>query len=397
MYPILKLNKGEERRLQAGHMWVFSNEVDTRETPLTAHEPGDPVTIVAHGGKPLGSGYVNPRSLIAARLVVRGKPAPIDQSLLTHRLNIALGLRRRLYRDPCYRLVYGESDGLPGLVVDRYRDVVVAQLTTAGMERLKEPLVAALTKVLKPAGILWRNDVPVRDLEGLPRYVEVAAGSVPEELTIAEGGLEFRVDPRAGQKTGWFFDQAANRERLARYVAGGRVLDAYAYLGAWGLRAAAAGAEEVVCVDVSAAAVAGIEDHAAANRIADRVRAHRADAVAFLKAALAENQRFDAVILDPPALIKRKKDLKAGEAAYRRVNELALRALGTDGILITCSCSYHLAPERLIALLQAAARHVDRQLQILEVLHQGPDHPIHPAIPETSYLKGVIARVLPGS
>jgi len=392
---ILRLKKGEDRRIRAGHLWVFSNEVDTKATPLTGFEPGEAALVIAADDRKLGVAYVNPASLIAARLVTRDPAGSIDRSLVTHRLKVALSLREQLYDQPCYRLLFGEADSLPGLVVDRFDEFLVAQVTSAGMEQRKDEIVAALQKVIKPAGILWRNDTAVRELEGRDRYVEVAAGEVPSELTVTEGGIDFRFSPHKGQKTGWFYDQRANRDRLDRYAGGKSVLDVYSYVGAWGLRALGAGATAVTCVDTSPRAVADIEYNADQNGFAEQVTVVQSEGLQFMREAREKREKFDLVVLDPPAFVKRKKDLKQGSLAYRRINEQAMRLLSKDGILVTCSCSYHMPQELLVKNLQQAARHLDRQVQILEVLQQGMDHPVHPAIPETRYLKGVIARVLP--
>ncbi|HET6912507.1 MAG TPA: class I SAM-dependent rRNA methyltransferase [Rhodanobacteraceae bacterium] len=394
-YPALYLRRGEDSRLRAGHLWVFANEVDVARSPLTSFEAGEPCVIVDSRDKPLGVGYVNPHSLICARLVSRGLDHALDASLLTHRLNVALALRERLYPEPYYRLLYGESDGVPGLTIDRYGDVIVAQATTAGIERLKPEIEAAVRKVIAPRAMIWKNDAGIRALEQLPGYADIAFGEVPAPLVVREGGLEFVLDPIGGQKTGWFYDQLANRDALASFVKGARVLDMFSYLGAWGLRAAAMGAKEVVCVDASAPAVAAIAANAARNGLADRVRAERADAFDFLKALREQREHFDVVILDPPAFVKRKKDFKEGALAYRRLNELGMQVLGRDGTLITCSCSYHMPREALLQGVQQGARHLDRNVQVLMSLQQAPDHPVHPAIPETDYLKGFACRVLP--
>jgi 23S rRNA (cytosine1962-C5)-methyltransferase len=391
----LRLNKNEDRRLRGGHVWVFSNEVDTRVTPLPGFEPGQPVLIEDAAGHAIGTGYVNPHALICARLVSRDPGYVLDQSLITHRLNVALALRERLFDAPYYRLAFGDSDGLPGLVVDRFGDVVVAQITTAGMERVKEGVVGALTKVLKPAAILFRNDTSSRALEGLPSYVETALGDVPERVLIEEGGVKFEAPLATGQKTGWFYDQRMNRARLRSYVRGARVLDMFSYLGAWGVQAAAAGAEAVICVDSSPTAIEGIRRHAELNGLAARVSAERDDAFEFLRRLRAERQRFDIVIIDPPAFIKRRKDIKEGTAAYQRLNQMAMQVLAKDGFLVSCSCSYHLAREDLHNILLKSSRHLDRFLEIVEEGRQGPDHPEHPAIPETAYLKTFFTRVLP--
>jgi len=394
-YPALYLKRGEDARLRAGHLWVFSNEVDVARSPLTDFEPGEICAIVDHHGKPIGIGYVNPNSLIAARLVVRGIEHPLDRSLIVHRLNVAVSLREKLYDEPYYRLVFGESDGLPGLTVDRFGDVLVGQITTAGMERLKDAITEAIVKVLKPRQLWWKNDASIRALENLPSYADLGYGEYGAPASVREGGLEFLLDPVGGQKTGWFYDQRENRNQLARFVAGKRVLDVFSYLGAWGLRAAAFGAGDVVCVDASQAAVDAIGANAERNGFADRVRAIKADAFDQLRALREARERFDVVILDPPAFVKRKKDFAEGRLAYRRLNELGMQVLAKDGILVTCSCSYHMPRAALLESVQQAARHLDRQAQVLIQLQQAPDHPVHPAIPETDYLKGFVCRVLP--
>lgn len=391
----LRLRRNEDRRLRAGHIWIFSNEVDTQATPLAAFESGQAVIIEDAKGNVLGTGYVNPHALICARLVSRDSRYVLDQSLLTHRLNIALSLRERLFPEPFYRLVFGDADALPGLVVDRYGDILVAQITTAGMERVKNDIVAALNKVIRPTAIWLRNDSSIRALEGLPSYSETALGDVPETVEVVEHGVRFEVPLRAGQKTGWFYDQRMNRGRLRAYAKGARVLDVFSYLGGFGLNAAAADAAEVVCADSSATAVAGIRRNADLNGLGERVRVEQDDAFELLRRLRAERERFDIVVLDPPALIKRKKDIKEGTQAYRRLNQMAMQILGKDGILVSCSCSYHLARESLRDVLLQASRHVDRFLALIEEGHQAPDHPVHPAIPETAYLKAFIARVLP--
>jgi len=395
MLKPLRLKKHEDRRLHAGHTWVFSNEVDTATTPLDQFEPGEPCRIEEANGKPLGTGYVNPHTLICARLVSRDPEQVLDQSLLTHRLKIALGLRERLFPNPYYRVAFGDSDWLPGLVVDRFGDVVVAQLTTAGMERLKPAVVAALEKVLKPRNVLLRNDSSMRDLEQLPRYVEAAVGDTPDWIVVEENGCRFDAPAARGQKTGWFYDHRMNRARLAHYVPGRRVLDVFSYLGGWGVQAAAAGADSVLCVDSSALALEGVVRNAAHNGVSARVQTRAGDAFEVLKALREEREKFDVVVLDPPALIKRRKDVKEGTQAYRRLNQMAMQVLARDGLLVSCSCSYHLERDTLLDLLLKSSRHLDRSMQIVESGQQGPDHPLHPAIPETAYLKAFFARVLP--
>ncbi len=394
---VLKLKKNADRRLRGGHLWIYSNEVDTQATPLKAFAPGDPVIIESAAGKALGIGYVNPNTLICARLVGRDASKVLDKSLIKHRVQVALSLREQLFAKPYYRLLFGESDGLPGLVVDRFGDYLVAQITTAGIERVRDAVVTALVEVLAPKGILLRNNGGPRKLEGLDEYIEVVHGEVPDELELEENGVRFLAPVQTGQKTGWFYDHRIARARLTDYVKGKRVLDLFSYVGGWGVQAAAFGASEVLCVDSSATALDYVHRNAALNNVADRVATLEGDAFDALKMLKEQGERFDLIILDPPAFIKRRKDIPNGERAYRRANELAMRLLNKDGLLVSGSCSMHLQRASLIDILGKTGRHLDRQVMVLEQHHQGPDHPVQPAIVETEYLKSIFCRVLPAS
>ncbi|WP_332820443.1 class I SAM-dependent rRNA methyltransferase [Pseudomonas sp.] len=395
--PSLRLKANADRRLRAGHLWVYSNEIDVAATPLHGFAAGDQAILEAAGGKALGVVALSPNNLICARLLSRDVKHVLDKSLLVHRINVALSLRERLFDQPCYRLVFGDSDLLPGLVVDRFFDILVVQLASATMERHKDEVLAALIQVIKPSGILLKNDSAARDAEGLERYVETAFGVVPEWVALEENGVKFEAPVIEGQKTGWFFDHRMNRARLAPYVKGKRVLDLFSYIGGWGVQAAAFGATEVMCVDASAFALDGVERNAALNGLSEKVACIEGDVFAALKELKSAEERFDVVIADPPAFIKRKKDLKNGEAAYRRLNEAAMRLLNKDGILVSASCSMHLPEDDLQNILLTSARHLDRNIQLLERGAQGPDHPVHPAIAETRYIKSLTCRLLPNS
>jgi len=288
--------------------------------------------------------------------------------------------------------VYGESDGLPGLVVDRYGTACVVQIGTAGMEVLKQEIVGALEQVLHCESVLFKNDGALREMEGLPSYVEAAKGRFDECAVVIEDGLEFQVPLAEGQKTGWFFDQAANRRALQKYVRkGARVLDMFSYVGAWGVRAARGGAREVLCVDSSAAALELAAKNAERNGV--KLATVKGDAFDVLQDLAKKGSRFDVVIIDPPAFAKRRKELPKALAAYKRLNQLALRVTADDGILVSCSCSQHVSAEELQDAIAKAARAAEKQLQILELGGQAPDHPVHPAIPETRYLKSYFCRV----
>ena len=412
--PALRLKRNEDRRLHAGHLWIFSNEVDTQQTPLPKFKPGELVRVLAHNDRALGLAYVNPKSLISARMLSTWTPP--DAGWLAGRIRTALALRERLYSQPYYRLVYGESDGLPGLVVDRYGSACVVQIGTAGMEELKTQIQEALIQVLKCEALLFKNDSSAREMEGLPSYVEAAKGKFDSLSRVVEDGLEFQAPLAEGQKTGWFFDQASNRRALSRYVRkGARVLVVFSYVGAWGVRAAHSGAAEVLCVDSSAAALelaasnaelnsgnaggsgnatgAGKTTGAGKPGKPGKLTTLKGDAFDVLEDLAKKRARFDVVVIDPPAFAKRKKDLPKALAAYKRLNQLAMQVLGDDGILVSCSCSYHVSAEDLQDAIAKAARGADKHLQILEMGGQAPDHPVHPAIPETRYLKAYFCRV----
>lgn len=393
--PVLRLRRGEDGRIRDGHAWVFSNEVDVAKTPLQSFLPGQHVLIVDDHERPLGTGYVNPNALIAARIIARDPTLHPDRRLIAQRLAKALALRARLHDSPHYRVVFGESDGLPGLVLDRFDDVVVGQISTVGMEMMRVDVEAAVAEVLAPRCLVWKNAGSVRQFEALPEYVEAGIGELPGSVRVHEGGVEFAVDPVRGQKTGWFYDQRANRDLLERFVRGARVLDCFSYVGAWGIRAAALGASEVTCLDASAQAVAQITSNAALNGLAERVRPVQGDAFEVLRELRQQRRRFDVVIVDPPAFAKRRKDFPEARTAYRRINELALRVLADDGILVSCSCSFHMPREPFLDAVGFGAARQARTYRVLAHLGQAPDHPVLPAIPETAYLKGVIAHLPP--
>ncbi|MFT4045305.1 MAG: class I SAM-dependent rRNA methyltransferase [Solimonas sp.] len=389
----IKLKPREERRLRAGHLWVYSNEIET--SPQAGHEfraiePGSLCHVVDSRGKPLGLGYANPRTLLAVRLLSGNADIAIDPDWFARRIATALALRARIYDEPYYRLLYGEADGVPGLVVDRYGDVLVVQITTAGIEKLKAPLLAALRDVLAPRGILLRNDTGGRELEGLPLDNEIV-GDVPDLVEIREEGLRYALSLTGGQKTGFFYDQRDNRSRLARYVRGRSVLDVFSYVGAWALRALRDGAASAACLDSSQTALDAARASAALNGLT--IETIRDDALAGMKALRVAGRRFDVVVVDPPALIKRRKDFEAGLEHYAALNRAAMHLLAADGILVSCSCSHHLGTDDLQRILLREARHMGRRLRLLEQGAQGPDHPVHPAIPETRYLKGFFCAV----
>ncbi len=388
----LFLRKGADRRLRGGHLWVFSNEVDSDRSPLSAYTAGDPVAVRSSDGRLLGSAYMEPNALICARLYAPGRECNPDVALFDASLRDALALREQFFQQPYYRLVYGDSDLLPGLVIDRFGDCLVMQLNNAGIERYEAQIVESLIAQLQPAGVLVRADSRARREQDLEHRVEVVHGEVPEWVALEENGVRFEAPVHGGQKTGWFYDHRQSRARLQQLVNGRSVLDVYSYIGGWGVQAAAAGAASVCCVDSSEAALEGVLRNAAINGVDSRVRTMTGRADAVMQALAGDGERFDVVVLDPPAFIQRRRDLKKGVAAYRRINELGLRLLNPGGLLVAGSCSMHLPRSELITAMQGAARRTDCELRVVEQGGQGPDHPVHPAIPETDYLKAVFAR-----
>ncbi len=387
------LKKHEDKRLRHGHVWIYSNEIDTRKTPLSQFQPGQLIQFVDSQARPLGIGYINPHTLLCARLLTRDINQTIDQAFFARRLQSALALREQLFPKPYYRLVHGEGDALPGVIIDRYGDHLVVQITTAGMEALKPLLLAALQQVVAPQSVLWRNDHGMRQIEALEEYVAPAYGDPPVDVMLEENGVKFCTSIWQGQKTGWFYDHRQSRAELARYVKGRRVLDLFSYIGGWSIQAAVFGASEVWAVDSSADALRRLQHNAALNHVEKRVHTIQGDVFEQLKQLAAQQQRFDVIILDPPAFIKKRKDIPQGLIAYKRLNEMALRLLNPQGFFISASCSQHLSMDELRQVVLNASVKNHGELQILSEGHQGLDHPRHPAIPETDYLKTLFCRV----
>lgn len=391
----LCLRKGAERRLSSGHCWVYSNEVDVAKTPLKSFTAGDLVEVTAAGGKVLGSAYMEPNALICARLYSQKPRRELNQELLEKRIKSALSLRQQFYTEPYYRLLFGDSDSLSGVVADRYGDYLVVQLNTAGIERYQNIIVAALVSVLSPKGILLRGDSRARKEANLDVKSTPAYGEVPAKLQLIENGVKFQIPVYDGQKTGWFYDHRSNRSRLKDYVKGKRVLDVFSYIGGWGIQAAALGASEVCFVDSSATALEGVLENARLNQCEDRVDVLKGSADKAMAALAEQGRRFDVVIVDPPAFIQRRRDIKQGMKAYQRINEAALGLLDGGGTLVSASCSMHLSWSDLRSVVNTAAQRRGLALQVLEQGHQAMDHPIHPAIPETEYIKTIFAAVKP--
>lgn len=389
----LQLQKNQEKRLLAGHLWIFSNEVDNTVLPLRECSEGELAIIKAYNGRVLGKAYVNPRCLLCARLLTRNIDEKIDKNFFLRKIEIALKKRSLNFSSPYYRLIYGESDGLPGLVIDRFNEVIVIQINTAGMEKLTEMVIDSIVTLLKPTTIVLHNESSERVIEGLEQYIKVVYGKENAFCTVLENQCEYRVPLLAGQKTGWFYDQRYNRKRIATYCRDKKVLDMFSYLGAFGLPCAKALASSVLCVDSSPSAVALLQENIKLNQL-NNVVTECADGFLFLKDLQQRKEKFDVIILDPPAFIKRKKDFNTGFHAYIKLNQLALTLLNADGVLFSASCSMHLSAHELLDAIRRAALKSERNISVLEQCHQATDHPVHPAIAETNYLKGFIIYVV---
>jgi 23S rRNA (cytosine1962-C5)-methyltransferase len=397
--PLIRLLPGRDRRVKAGHPWAFSNEIAM--TPAArALPPGSVVRLEGDDGVRHGAWHFNPHSLIAARRLDADPAAACDAAWFRARLADALALRERLFGAPHYRLVHAEADGLPGLVVDRYGDVLAVQANTAGMEAATPHIVAALTELLAPRGIVARNDAGVRALEGLAEETRLLQGDAAGAV-VEENGLRFPVDLLGGQKTGWFFDQREHRARVARLAAGASVLDAFCHTGGFGIGCAAAGAAEVTLLDRSEHALATAREAAAMNGVADRVTTLRAEAMEALEGLGAEGRRFGVVIADPPAFAKTRKDQPAALRAYGKLARMAATLVARGGFLFIASCSHHVGAgdfaDAVAWGVQRASRQgragQGREARILHMGGAGPDHPLHPMLPESQYLKAMLLHL----
>ena len=390
--PILRLLPGRHKRLSHGHPWAYSNEV-ALDAAAKALEPGTLVRLEAATGEALGVAFFNPHSLVAARLLSRDPEAAIDVAFLAARLSRARALRDMLYTGPYYRLVHAEADGLPGLAIDRYGDVLACQVNTAGMERLIDPLVAALDEVVHPRVVILRNDAPVRALEGLPSYVRLAKGELAGPIELIENGCHFLADLASGQKTGWFYDQRDNRAFMAALARRKRVVDLYCYSGGFAVAAAAAGAREALGIDRSEAALALAERAADLNGVASRCRFQRGQAFGEMARLAAAGERFDLVICDPPAFVKSKRELATGAKGYRKMARLAAALAADGGFVFLASCSHNVEPERFAEEVRRGLAQAGRSGRILRSAGAAPDHPVHPFLPETAYLKALVLQL----
>jgi 23S rRNA (cytosine1962-C5)-methyltransferase len=374
------------RRARSGSPWIFSNEIRMDEAAKTI-APGTVVNVRGEDGRAFGTGYFNPKSLIAIRLLSEECDVAIDAEFFAARLRRALALRDAAYDKPFYRLLHAEGDGVPGLVIDRFGDTLTLQIGTAGMEKQITAITMALDAVLKPRTIILRADAPSRSLEGLDAYVKTIKGE-GHRIAAEENGARYIADLAEGQKTGWYYDQRDNRAFIAGFAKGKTVLDAYSYTGGFGILAAKAGAKEVVCLDSSAPALAIAEESARANDV--KIQAVRCDVFDELARLKTQDEVFDIVVADPPPFVKSKKDLEPGAKAYRKLARLAADVTAPNGLLLIASCSHNIPPERFAAECAQGLEKSGRRATLIRQAGAGVDHPVHPLLPESAYLKALV-------
>lgn len=392
MTPIVKLLPGKHKRVKSGHPWVYSNEVARRDLP-DGLEAGALVRIVGDNGEVYGAAMFNPHSLLAARILERDGDGLFDGEFLTGRLRRALALRERLFDAPYYRLVHAEADGLPGLIIDRYGDAAVVQFNSAGMDRRRDAVLAALDGVIELKTVVLRNDSAGRAFEGLEREVSTFRGDGAAPVWLRENGAWFVTNLESGQKTGWFFDQRDSRAFVAHLAKGARVADFYAYGGGFGIQALCAGASSATLIDSSQGALDRAAESARRNDVAEACQFVKADAFEEMQRQCDAGQQYDIVVADPPAFVKSRKDLRAGSRAYQKLTRLAARLVAPGGILFAASCSHNVTPDLFADCVRKGLADARRSGRILRHAGAGADHPIHPHLPESAYLKSLTLQL----
>lgn len=384
--PVVRVKPGEERRIRAGHPWLYANELVLDAAAKTL-APGSLVRVMDAGGRPVGVGSFNLHSLIAIRLFSSDAEVGIDETFLRRRVKAALHLRQHFFTTPYYRLLHTEGDGVPGFIVDRFGDACVVQANTAGAERLTSQMIAALEQELGIRHVVLRNDSPVRRLEGLPETIETARGDPAAQILVEEAGLRFSLNALEGQKTGWYFDLRFARDLVAPLCRDADILDCYCHTGAFALRAAAGGAASVMGIDRSELALELARQTAAANGLSGRAVFEKAEAFEALERLRAEGRQFGVVITDPPNFVKSRKDLGPGARAYRKLARLAAPLVRPGGFWFVACCAHLLPVEPFAHEIAMGLAAAGRNGRIVAQGGAGPDHPVHPHVPESAYLK----------
>jgi 23S rRNA (cytosine1962-C5)-methyltransferase len=390
---LIKLKKGQDRKINAGHPWVYSNEIES-SPDLSSIPSGGLVKVVNAFGNFLGFGYYNRHSLIAVRILTKKEHQEINQDLLTKKIEQALKLREDFFSSPYYRLVHSEADGLAGLIIDRFDNLLVLQVATAGMENLLDILIAALNAIFSNPTIILRNDIAARKLEGLQEYVKVLQGKLPEQNILVENDLKFNFDPINGQKTGWFFDQRENRKFVSSLVKGKDMLDCYCYNGGFGINAAVAGANSVTFIDSSDLAIKNVKENITLNNLSGgNFEFINGKVFDELENLTKTGRKFQVVVLDPPAFVKSKKDFFAGIKGYEKLTKLAAKLVAKNGYLFIASCSHNASLQDLIRSSASGIDKAGKSAKIVRVFGAGYDHPLHPFLPESEYLKSITYQI----
>ncbi|MDB5397020.1 MAG: SAM-dependent methyltransferase [Rhodospirillales bacterium] len=386
--PTVRLQPRQDARLRHGHPWAYSNEI-MMDAEAKAIPPGTTVTLTTAGGERLGVAFFNPHTLIAARVLATDTDTVIDRTFFAARFAAALRLRQRLYPEPFYRLVHAEADGLPAVIVDRMGDVLVVQLNAAGPDLATDDIIRALVETVNPKAVILKNDSPTRALEGLATESRLVYGTLSGPVELTENGARFQIDPLEGQKTGWFYDQRDSRAFVARFASGARILDAYCYGGGFGIASALAGAASVTLLDRSAPALEAALRSARLNGIADRCETKHREVFEALDAMAAAGEQYDVVIIDPPAFAKSRKDIPVAIKGYRKLARQAAGLVSPSGILFAASCSQNVGVLEFADAVARGLHDAGRQGRILRQAGAGPDHPVHPTLPESAYLKSL--------
>jgi len=379
--PVVKLKPKEDKRILSGHLWVFSNEIEEIDGKP---DVGDVVEVRNKNNKSLGFGFYNPKSLIVVRIFSKEFVEP-DKNFFIERLQASLCLRQQFFSVPFYRLAYAESDFLPGLIIDRFDQLLSVRILSAGMEKRKDIIYSSITELFSPRAVYERNESATREIEGLPQTKSIVCGD-EQIVDYNEDGVVFRINPFRGQKTGFYFDQRLNRIFSRGFAFHAKVLDLFSNEGGFALNMAHAGAEEVVAVDSSELAIKNLIANSNLNKLRN-VYVETDDVHNFLDNAMTSSKKYDVIVCDPPSFTKNRKSVTSAKAGYGRLHESLFHLLSTGGILLTASCSHHIFRETFEEIISAAARNTGRTLQLLHRAGASPDHPVLPAMPETEYLK----------